>query len=64
MNTHARNPSFKLTMVSVWFRGLSRTIFVHLPLVNDKPVMSMLAINAQLNKLGVPVPNGATFSIG
>lgn len=60
MNTHARNTRYKLTMVSLYFQGHSTVAFLHLPLVNGRPVCSMEYINSQL----VGVPRGATFSVG
>ncbi len=52
---------FKLTMVSVWFRGVRRVVFAYLPYVDGKAIASTTLINAQLP---ANVPNGCTFSIG
>ena len=60
MNAHARNQKYKLTMVSLYCAGKRAVMFIHLPLVDGRPVCSMDIINSQLSG----VPRGTTFSVG
>lgn len=62
MNIHARNPSYKLTMVSIYHRGFKHVEFVSLPLLDNKPVLSRSTLNKILDKLNVGI--GDTWSIG
>ena len=57
MNTHARNPRYKLTAVSIYYRGQRRTWFCNLPLDDAGKVYVPLALYAS-------IPRGATFCIG
>lgn len=63
MNMHARNPRYKLTMVSVWHRGQRRTAFMHLAVGSDGKV-ALPDYNAFFAATGLYVPSGSTFSIG
>lgn len=53
----------KLTLVSVIFKGIRKSIFVNAPIINDKAVVSSHVINAMLFTLGCH-SRGETFSIG
>lgn len=40
MNIHARNHIYRLTMVSLFYRGRSRAYFVRLPVVDGKVILA------------------------
>ena len=63
MNTHARNPRYKLTMISIWFRGQRSTVFRMLPVDEDGKVR-LENQNDLFKATGIYVPRGCTFSIG
>jgi hypothetical protein len=60
MNTCKRRASYKLTLVSIWFRGRRSSFFVSLPLVNGQPQLSSEILEQEL----AGVPRGCTYSIG
>lgn len=49
----------KLVMVSVWFRGRQKTIFVRLPVINGKIYYDATILARELGARG-----GETFTIG
>ncbi len=53
----------KLTMVSIWFRGTQRTVFINLPLCEcGSPVVQ--DINDLSKRLGFNMPLGSTYTLG
>ena len=61
MNTHKRNPSYKLTMISIWHMGQRMTKFLHLPVGEDGKVK--IDMEALIKSLPQIQP-GDTFAIG
>ena len=51
-------PRFKLTMVSIYARGVQKTYFVHLPVSEDGKV------RIDYNKFTAGLERGETFSVG
>jgi hypothetical protein len=62
MNTHVRNPSYKLTMISFMYMGKRMVEFVNLPVIDGKVKVSEQKVNDLCMKL--KIPNHSTFTVG